>query len=50
MCKKQSYHSRLDAKIALAGTRRSRGSRREERRYYWCADCHAYHLTSKAKR
>lgn len=50
MCAKRRLPTRLDAKIALASTHRSGLSRREEKRYYWCADCRGYHLTSKRGR
>jgi hypothetical protein len=51
MCQKQRLRRKLDAKIALAKTRRGdRNSCREEQRYYWCIHCRAYHLTSEPKR
>ena len=33
--------------ITLANTHHSQSSSREEQRIYYCADCRAYHLTSK---
>ncbi len=46
-CRKVAYRSRLSAQIALANTHHSQSSSREEQRIYYCADCRAYHLTSK---
>jgi len=45
---KAAYSSRLEAKIALASTQRSRASRREESRAYRCP-CGRWHLTSHPK-
>jgi len=45
---KTLYHSKLDAKIALASTQRSRKSSREETRVYRCP-CGGWHLTSHPK-
>ncbi|KFI50058.1 hypothetical protein [Bifidobacterium biavatii] len=52
-CGKIRYSTELDAKIALASTRRARRgavSAKEECRYYLCPQCHGYHLTSKGPR
>lgn len=45
-CTKIRYRNRLDAKIALASTHASRGSKREETRIYRCPECRGFHLTS----
>ena len=44
--RKIRYRTKLDAKLALASTQRSRNPRREERRYYRCPACKGWHLTS----
>lgn len=52
-CGKIRYSTELDAKIALASTRRARRgspSGKEECRYYLCPQCRGYHLTSKGRR
>ncbi|MFJ6239814.1 hypothetical protein ACIQH0_37810 [Streptomyces griseus] len=41
---KRRYRNRLDARIALANTRRRD---RGEKRAYQCPGCHGWHLTSK---
>lgn len=46
-CQKIRYYTRLDAKIALASTHRSKSPKRNERRIYWCQECRALHLTSQ---
>lgn len=46
---KVRYESELDAKMALASTKRQshgRARAKDETRYYLCPDCHGYHLTS----
>jgi hypothetical protein len=45
-CTKKRFRRAIDVKIILA----FKGERRNEVRYYWCAECGAYHLTSKPKR
>lgn len=44
--RKIRYRTKLDAKLALASTQRSRNPRREEHRYYRCPACKGWHLTS----
>jgi hypothetical protein len=43
------YRDELAAKIALANTKRTRGSRslKEEKRAYRCPHCTGWHLTSR---
>ncbi|WP_186343712.1 hypothetical protein [Streptomyces sp. CFMR 7] len=41
---KRRYRNRLDARIALANTRRRDHG---EKRVYQCPGCHGWHLTSK---
>jgi hypothetical protein len=53
-CAKRRYRTKLDAKIALAGTareaaRRGAGTRRSEQRAYWCPACRGFHLTSEPR-
>ena len=46
-CKKRTYPSEIDAKLALAETKRKRRPReKEEDRYYKCSRCWGWHLTS----
>lgn len=49
-CTKRRYKDKLEAKIALASTQRSKSSMRAETRVYWHRQCRAYHLTSKEAR
>lgn len=44
--RKSGYRSKLEAKVALASTQRSKSSRREEIRAYRCV-CGGWHLTSR---
>jgi hypothetical protein len=46
-CGKKRYRTRLDANLRLAEIHRRRGGTRSEWRAYWCAECGAYHLTSR---
>ena len=48
MCKKRKY-DKLGAMFALSQWRRigNYNSSRNEKRYYYCSECGAYHLTSK---
>lgn len=48
-CKKRTYRTELDAKIALASTQRAKSSERSENRVYRCG-CGKYHLSSQPKR
>lgn len=48
-CRKRRHATELDAKIALLATGLKRGfgdDTRRECRYYHCAACRAWHLTS----
>lgn len=48
-CNKKKY-DRIGAMIALANTKSEYAStKRNEKRYYYCKECNAYHLTSKDK-
>jgi hypothetical protein len=49
MCEKKSYPSEIAALCALHAVRhRRRGDGRVENGAYFCASCHAFHLTSHA--
>jgi cytochrome c5 len=53
MCNKQhkkSYKYKLSAQIALADIMADSKKKRKEIRYYFCKDCHGYHLTSQPKK
>ena len=53
MCTKQhkkSYKHELSAQIALADCMSDNTKKRKEIRYYFCINCHGYHLTSQPKR
>ena len=53
ICKKQnkkSYRYESTAKVALADVMADNKRKRKEIRYYFCKDCHGYHLTSQPKR
>jgi len=45
-CGKKKFKRKIDVKLILA----FKPDRRNERRYYWCKLCKAYHLTSQEKR
>jgi hypothetical protein len=47
-CKKKRFRRKIDAKIALAF--RGKSPKRREVRYYWHAECKAYHLTSQERK
>ena len=57
-CRKRRFRDIEQAKRALRGSRVSRrmaevdgfSTSRRECRYYWCAPCAGYHLTSKPER
>lgn len=46
MCNKKKF-DKLGAKIAVAMAKGSGKQYRREKRYYYCTDCRAWHLTSK---
>jgi hypothetical protein len=49
--KKKGYRDKIGAMLALAETTRaSRGSDRDEARYYRCPKCSWWHLTSTKRR
>lgn len=48
-CQKTRF-DRIGAMWAVAQAINSGDSDRRERRYYWCAECQAYHLTSRPDR
>lgn len=49
ICKKRRY-DRIGAMYALANIKSPFSSmKRNEKRYYYCKSCNAYHLTSKDK-
>jgi hypothetical protein len=52
-CKKQnkkSYKYESTARVALVDVMADRRKNRKEIRYYFCKDCHGYHLTSQPKK
>ena len=48
-CKKRKF-DKIAAMLVIANAQRSRLSKRQERRIYWCDDCNAYHVTSQEER
>ncbi len=49
VCKKRKF-DKIAAMLVVANAQRSRLSKRQERRTYWCDDCKAYHTTSQEEK
>lgn len=49
-CHKTRYAHKEDAMLALSNVRSYGGARHIENRFYFCAWCRAYHLTSQPRR
>ena len=50
ICHKVKYHDKIAVMFALSKckfSQRKGNHKREEKRFYWCEQCKAYHLTSK---
>lgn len=46
MCKKRKFKDKISAMLALAQCKNAKSGRRQETRFYYCKECHAWHLTS----
>jgi hypothetical protein len=49
VCQKKNF-TEFEAMLTIYKAKHSKKIKRQEKRFYWCKKCKAYHLTSQEKR